>query len=110
MAGFMQDYDILLTPTLAVPPFPVDMQGPERTEGRMVPNTAWLGFTYPMNMTGQPAATVPAGFTSSGLPVGLQIVGRHLDDPTVMRAAAAFEAARPWSGRRPPLLDTLLGS
>jgi len=109
MAAFMQDYDLLLTPTLAVPPFPVHMQGPEITEGRMVANTAWLGFTYPMNMTGQPAATVPAGFTASGLPVGLQIVGRHLDDPRVMRAAAAFEAARPWLGRRPPLLDTLLG-
>jgi len=108
MASFMQGYDLLLTPTLSVPPFPVHMQGPEKIEGRMVPDTAWLGFTYPMNMTGQPAATVPAGFTATGLPVGLQIVGRHLDDSTVMRAAAAFEAARPWSGRRPPLLDTVL--
>lgn len=109
MAAFMQDYDLLLTPTLAVPPFPVHMQGPEITEGRMVPNTAWLGFTLPMNMTGQPAATVPAGFTEAGLPVGLQIVGRHLDDPTVLRAAAAFEAARPWADRWPPLLDRVLG-
>lgn len=110
MSSFMQDYDLLLTPTLAVPPFPVHMQGPEKTEGRMVPDTAWLGFTYPMNMTGQPAATVPAGFTKSGLPVGLQIVGRHLDDPTVMRAAAAFEAAQPWADRHPPMLDTVLGA
>jgi hypothetical protein len=48
-----------------------------------------------MNLTGNPAPTVPAGFTDDGLPIGLQIIGRHLDDPTVLRAAAAFEAAGP---------------
>ena len=67
----------------------------------------WLSFTYPMNMTGQPAASVPAGFTVDGLPVGLQIVGRHLDDARVLRASAAFEAAAPWRDRWPPLLATL---
>ncbi|HCU89805.1 MAG TPA: amidase, partial [Gammaproteobacteria bacterium] len=61
----------------------------------------------PFNMTGQPAATVPAGFTRDGLPVGLQIAGGHLDDPMVLRAAAAFEAARPWVDKWPPL-DELL--
>ena len=83
------------------------MQGPEKTEGRIVDPSDWLGFCFPFNMTGQPAASVPAGLTKDGLPVGLQIVGRHLDDPLVLRAAAAYEAARPWSGLRPPLLDTL---
>jgi len=58
-------------------------------------------------MTGQPAATVPAGFTPDGLPVGMQIVGRHLDDPLVLRASAAFEAARPRKDHWPPLLDEL---
>ena len=58
-----------------------------------------------MNMTGQPAASVPAGWTADGLPVGLQIVGRHLDDATVLRAAAAFEAARPWRDRWPALVS-----
>jgi aspartyl-tRNA(Asn)/glutamyl-tRNA(Gln) amidotransferase subunit A len=58
-------------------------------------------------MTGQPAATVPAGFTEAGLPVGMQIVGRHLDDPLVLRASAAFEATRPWKERWPPILDEL---
>ena len=67
----------------------------------------WLSFTHPMNMTGQPAASVPAGWTSDGLPVGLQIVGRHLDDGLVLRASAAFEAAAPWRERWPPLLATL---
>jgi aspartyl-tRNA(Asn)/glutamyl-tRNA(Gln) amidotransferase subunit A len=64
---------------------------------------AWASFTYPFNFTGQPAATVPAGFTATGLPVGLQIVGRRFADLTVLQASAAFEAARPWAQRRPDL-------
>jgi aspartyl-tRNA(Asn)/glutamyl-tRNA(Gln) amidotransferase subunit A len=107
MWRFMANYDLLLTPTLAVPPFPVHMQGPEIIDGRMVETTQWLSFTYPINLTGQPAASVPAGFTSDGLPIGLQIVGRHLDDPLVLRASAAFEKARPWRQACPPLLKEL---
>jgi aspartyl-tRNA(Asn)/glutamyl-tRNA(Gln) amidotransferase subunit A len=107
MWRFMANYDLLLTPTLAVPPFPVHMQGPEIIDGRMVAPTQWLSFTYPINLTGQPAASVPAGFTSDGLPVGLQIVGRHLDDPLVLRASAAFEKAHPWRRACPPLLKEL---
>lgn len=107
MWRFMQNYDLLLTPTLAAPPFPVHMQGPEMIEGRMVNTGAWLAFTSPLNMTGQPAASIPAGFTAGGLPVGLQIIGRHLDDPMVLRASAAFEAARPWAAVWPPLLEKL---
>ena len=107
MWRFMRDYDLLLTPTLAVPPFEVGIQGPEVIDGREVEPFYWLSFTFPTNMTGQPAATVPAGFTQNGLPVGMQIVGRHLDDPLVLRASAAFEAARPWRDRWPPLLEEL---
>jgi aspartyl-tRNA(Asn)/glutamyl-tRNA(Gln) amidotransferase subunit A len=59
-------------------------------------------FTYPFNLTGQPAASVPCGFTGDGLPVGLQIVGRRFADATVLQAAAAFERLRPWAHRRPP--------
>ncbi|NMO89322.1 amidase [Actinomycetospora sp. TBRC 11914] len=101
MWRFMRSYDLLLTPTLTVPPFPVAMQGPEEVDGRMVPSSAWLGFTQPMNMTGQPAISVPAGVTRDGLPVGLQIVGRHLADADVLRAAAAYEQAAPWADRLP---------
>lgn len=101
MWRFMAGYDLLLSPTLTVPPFPVHTQGPERTEGRMVSSSAWLGFTSPINMTGQPAASVPAGFTRAGLPVGLQIVGRHLADASVLRASAAYELAAPWADRWP---------
>ena len=107
MWRFMQKYDLLLTPTLAVPPFPVHVQGPEKIDGHIVHPFRWLAFTFPLNFTGQPAASVPAGFTRDGLPIGLQIVGRHLDDPTVLRASAAFEAAKPWGHQWPPLLDKL---
>lgn len=101
MWRFMANYDLLITPTLAVPPFPLYSQGPEITENRMVASTRWLGFTFPMNLTGQPAASVPAGFTADGLPVGLQITGRHLADADVLRASAAFESAAPWADRWP---------
>ena len=105
MWKFMSKYDLVLTPTLAVPPFPVDYQGPEKIDGRAVAPTQWLAFTYPINLTGQPAASVPAGFTRDGLPIGLQIIGRHLADPLVLRASAAFEKARPWKDRWPSLLS-----
>jgi aspartyl-tRNA(Asn)/glutamyl-tRNA(Gln) amidotransferase subunit A len=103
MLRLMADYDLLITPTLAVPPFPLYMEGPEIIDDRMVPPTAWLGFCFPINMTGQPAANVPAGFTADGLPVGLQIVGRHLADADVLRASAAFESAAPWAAHWPAL-------
>jgi aspartyl-tRNA(Asn)/glutamyl-tRNA(Gln) amidotransferase subunit A len=107
MWRFMQRYDLLLTPTLAVPPFALHTQGPEKIDGQIVPPFKWLAFTFPFNMTGQPAATVPAGFTKDGLPVGMQIIGRHLDDPTVLRASAAFETARPWAEKWPALLGEM---
>jgi aspartyl-tRNA(Asn)/glutamyl-tRNA(Gln) amidotransferase subunit A len=107
MMAFMQKYDLLLTPTLACPPFQLHIQGPEKIGGKMVDRFEWLNFTYIMNMTGQPAASIPAGFTKDGLPIGLQIVGRHLDDATVLRASACFEKARPWKDKWPPLLEEM---
>lgn len=104
MWRFMQRYDLLLTPTLAVPPFPVHIQGPEKIDGHIVAPFRWLAFTFPMNLTGQPAASVPAGWTDDGLPVGLQIIGRHLDDQMVLRASAAFELAKPWAHRWPGIV------
>ena len=107
MAECMSRYELLLTPTLAVPPFPIHMQGPEKIDGRYVRPAEFLAFTFPINLTGQPAATVPAGWTADGLPVGLQIIGRHLDDPMVLRASAAYEAAVPWREKWPPLVAEL---
>jgi aspartyl-tRNA(Asn)/glutamyl-tRNA(Gln) amidotransferase subunit A len=107
MWRFMQDYDLLLTPTLAVPAFEIGIQGPTLIEGREVADTEWLHFTFPINFTGQPAASAPAGWTEDGLPVGLQIIGRHLDDALVLRASAAFEEAAPWADRWPDLLKDM---
>jgi aspartyl-tRNA(Asn)/glutamyl-tRNA(Gln) amidotransferase subunit A len=97
---FFERYDLLLTPTLCLPAFPLGIVGPREVAGREVPHLGWT-LCYPFNYSGQPAVSVPAGWTASGLPVGIQIVGRRLDDALVLRAAAAFEMVRPWGARRP---------
>ncbi|MGI9148728.1 MAG: amidase [Chloroflexota bacterium] len=107
MWRFMRGYDFLITPTLAVAAFDLGLPGPATIDGESVTPAHWLSFTFPFNMTGQPAATVPAGWTHDGLPVGLQIVGKHLDDPTVLKASAAFEVAQPWKDQWPPLVASL---
>ena len=101
--AFLERFDLLLMPTVAVPPFDAGPRPPREVDGRSVSVLGWMPFTFPFNLTGQPAASVPAGFTDDGLPVGLQIVGRRHADATVLAAAAAFEAACPWSDRRPRL-------
>jgi aspartyl-tRNA(Asn)/glutamyl-tRNA(Gln) amidotransferase subunit A len=98
-----EKFDLLLTPTLSVAAFPVGRLNPEHWPQHAWDWIGWASFSYPFNFTGQPAASVPAGFTPAGLPVGLQIVGRRFADLTVLQAAAAFEAARPWARRHPSL-------
>ncbi len=103
---FFERFDLLLTPTMAIPPFPHPRsmnEYPREVNGIDVGSTGWHPFTFPFNLTGQPAASVPCGFTPDGLPIGLQIVGRRFEDLAVLQAAAAFEAARPWADRRPSL-------
>ena len=99
--AFFEKYDLLLTPTVACPPFPIGQDHPTEVDGKPVSPYGWIQFTYPFNLTGQPAASVPCGFTKTGLPIGLQIVGRRFADGAVLRAAVAFEAARPWAAHRP---------
>ncbi len=89
-------FDLLLTPTVPYDPPPARGPFPTHTEGREQVPAGVAAFTIPFNMSGHPAATVRAGLSDAGLPVGLQIVGpRHRDD-LVMRAARLFERARPW--------------
>jgi Asp-tRNA(Asn)/Glu-tRNA(Gln) amidotransferase A subunit family amidase len=63
----------------------------------------WLVFTFPFNATGQPAFSLPNGFSKEGLPIGLQLVGRQNDEATLVSLAAQFEEARPWKDQRPPV-------
>jgi Asp-tRNA(Asn)/Glu-tRNA(Gln) amidotransferase A subunit family amidase len=102
--GFFDGFDLLATPTIALPPFPHPRGlGPERVAGQAVdPHLGWL-FTWPFNLTGQPAVSIPCGWTADGLPLGLQLVGRHGADGLILRVAALLEGTNPWSQRRPPV-------
>ena len=98
---FMEAYDLFLSPTLPVTAFTAGNDHPGDIAGHPTSYLGWTAFTYPFNVTGQPAATVPAGFAGDGLPVGLQIVGRWRDDAGVLRASAALETIAPWTETRP---------
>jgi amidase len=103
---FMETRDLLILPTVAVPPYPVERPYPTEINGKALDNyTQWFFLTYGISVTGLPAISVPCGFTQSGLPVGLQIVGRRRQEAGVLTAAAAFEAAAPWVGRIPPVVS-----
>ncbi|MDQ3044457.1 MAG: amidase [Chloroflexota bacterium] len=93
--SFMERFDLLLTPTLPITAFAAGNDQPGNVAGHTTDFLSWTAFTYPFNLTGQPAISVPCGFVD-GLPIGLQIVGRPRADATVLRAAAAFESVAPW--------------
>jgi len=101
MRGFMQRYDLLVTPTLPIPAFEVGKVAPVTDDKEKWVN--WTPFSFPFNLTQQPAASVPCGFTKSGLPVGLHIIGRMFDDWTVLRCARAYERATNWTKKKPDL-------
>src|SRR5262249_26328469 len=102
---FMATRDLLVLPTVAVPPFPVEQPYPTEINGKQLGNYfQWFSLTYGITLTGLPAISVPCGFMRNGLPVGLQIVGGRRQEAAVLRAAAAFEAAAPWAGRVPPVV------
>ncbi len=125
VAPFFEQYDLLLTPTLATPPLKIGAMKPKGGEAALLSVATWLGAgrtlerlgvlkrleetawgftpnTAPWNITGQPAMSVPLGQTKTGLPIGLQFVGRFGDEATLLRLAAQLEQARPWAGRRAP--------
>jgi aspartyl-tRNA(Asn)/glutamyl-tRNA(Gln) amidotransferase subunit A len=91
MGRFHETYDLLVTPTMPITAFGRGLQAPKGWPSQWWPS--WTPYTYPFNMTQQPAASVPCGTTEVGLPVGLQIVGARHDDARVLRAARAYERA-----------------
>ena len=101
MRRFFERYDLLLSPTLPCAAFDVGHDTPPGLGARNI--VSWVYYTYPFNLTGQPAASIPAGFTAEGLPVGLQMVAGINREVDILRAAAAFEEAAPWADRKPPL-------
>ncbi|GAB3720437.1 amidase [Nocardiopsis oceani] len=99
MGHFHETYDLLITPTMPNVAFEAGLESPPELAGRRW--TSYAGFSYPFNMTQQPAASVPCGFSESGLPIGLQVVGARHADRRVLRACRAYELASPWSGQHP---------
>lgn len=94
-------YDLLLSPTMAVTAFPVG-EPPCKIAGAEVhPSWGHLPFTFPINLIGHPAASIPCGFSEEGLPVGLHVVGRRGSEETIIAASAAFESAQPWATYKP---------
>ncbi len=100
MRQFMENYDALVTPTMPIAAFDAGRLEPSSPDakGKWV---NWTPFTYPFNLTQQPAASVPCGFTAEGLPVGLQIVGKMFDDLTVLQVSRAYEKATAFGELRP---------
>jgi len=99
MEQFHCDHDLLVTPTLPIPAFTAGLEVPEGWHDRRWPS--WTPLTYPFNMTGQPACSVPCGYTGTGLPIGLQFIGPRHGDAAVLRAAHAYQLAEPLTDRRP---------
>jgi aspartyl-tRNA(Asn)/glutamyl-tRNA(Gln) amidotransferase subunit A len=100
---WFEDWDFLLTPAVSVAAFPAEKLIPDYWPQHDWDWVSWAEFSYPFNMSWNPAASVPCGFTADGLPVGLQIVGKRFDDLGVLQASAAFEAIQPWADKRPVL-------
>lgn len=98
-----EQFDLLLTPAVATLPFEAGALYPKNYPEHPWDWIRWAPYSYPFNLTHLPAASVPAGFSQSGLPVGLQIVGRRFAELRVLQAAAAFEQAQPWTGKRPAI-------
>ena len=99
-----ESYDLIMSPVTSFPAFPNETFPGSITGDSSYPIQYWNGaFTMHGNAIGHPAASVPAGFSPDGLPIGLQIIGRKYDEETVLAASAAFEQARPWIHHRPPV-------
>ncbi|MFX1456971.1 MAG: amidase [Promethearchaeota archaeon] len=102
---YFSEFDVLITPTTPTYAFKLEM-GERGTlfplvKGKALNITSWMSYTYPFNMTGLPAASIPCGWTKGGLPIGMQIIGRRFDEKTVLQMARAFEELTPWQDKKP---------
>jgi aspartyl-tRNA(Asn)/glutamyl-tRNA(Gln) amidotransferase subunit A len=102
MRQFMEKYDLLVSPVLPVPAFDVGLNVPPQMPDANV--ISWVRYTYPFNLTGQPGASLPVGLTEEGLPVGLQLISKTIRETDIFRVSAAFEAAKPWIDKKPPMV------
>ncbi len=110
MRSFLERYEFLLCPVNQLPPYPVETEWPREIAGVKMGNYLdWMKSCYYITITSHPALSVPAGFTPEGLPVGLQIVGRHRDDLGVLQLAHAFEASTAVWQRRPSIASSRPG-
>jgi amidase len=104
VVAFWDDYDLVLSPTLNLPPVPVGWVFEEEDPwAQFIRLGLWVGFTAVINVTGQPAVSLPLYWSDEGLPIGVQLVGRPADESTLIRVSAQLEEARPWADRRPPI-------
>ena len=105
LGRLFEDHDVLLTPVLSRPAVRAGLMEGRGATVTYLWETGWAPFEVLWNSTGQPAASVPAGFTDDGLPLAVQLVGRPRDEATLLSLAAQIETARPWAERRPPFAD-----
>ncbi|MFX1456876.1 MAG: amidase [Promethearchaeota archaeon] len=101
ICNHFKEYDILITPTLACPAFELGVSSPTTIDGKDAPIGIWSPYTHPFNLSGHPAASIPCGWSREGLPIGMQIIGKRLDDLTVLQVSQAFEEIAPWQDKRP---------
>lgn len=102
VAESFRDFDLVVTPMMPIDPFAAEADGPPEMDlATPVPWARWTPFSVPFNITGQPAASIPCGWSKAGLPVGLQVIGARFDDETVLRFCAAWERRFPWRSRHP---------
>ena len=99
-----QTYDLLLSPTVAMTAYPVGSPPAQIADQTIDPFWGYIQFTAIINAVGLPAASVPCGFSSNGLPIGLHIIGKHGGEASVLSASESFEEAQPWFGKRPPYI------
>jgi aspartyl-tRNA(Asn)/glutamyl-tRNA(Gln) amidotransferase subunit A len=110
ISRLLKDFDVIITPTVACPAFEIGKSSIYDREtlesdifinGKRSSLLGWLSFTYPFNISGHPAASIPCGWSNDGLPIGMQVVGKRFDELTVLQVSKAFENLAPWQERRP---------